>query len=54
MAKYVRPIGESKGIDLIISIEPFFNLVDTDWGSETGLGQRRGRVQINPNRASGL
>ena len=46
MAKYVRPIGESKGIDLIVSIEPFFNLVDTDWGSETGLGQLRSVVGV--------
>ena len=41
MAKYVKPIGESKGIDLIFSLEPFFKLNDTDWGGDTGLGQVR-------------
>lgn len=41
MAKYVRPIGDSKGIDLIFSLEPFFKLTDTDWGGDAGLGQLR-------------
>lgn len=41
MAKYVRPIGESGNTNLIIGIEPFVDLRDTDWGGEAGLGQNR-------------
>ena len=41
MAKYVRPFGESGGTNLIVGIEPFVDLRDTDWGGDSGLGQNR-------------
>ena len=41
MAKYVRPVGENGGTNLILGIEPFVDLRDTDWGGESGLGQHR-------------
>jgi hypothetical protein len=41
MAKYVRPIGEKGSTSLILAIEPFVDLRDTDWGGESGLGQNR-------------
>lgn len=41
MAKYTRPIGVSGDTNLIIGIEPFFDLRDTDWGGDSGLGQNR-------------
>ena len=40
-AKYVRPIGENGSTSLIVAIEPFVDLRDTDWGGESGLGQNR-------------
>jgi hypothetical protein len=46
MAKYVRPIGESQGIDLILSVEPFFDLVDTDWSGDAGLAQVRAVIGV--------
>jgi hypothetical protein len=41
MAKYVRPIGDDGGSNLVVSLEPFFNLSDTDWSGESGLKQNR-------------
>ena len=41
MAKYVRPIGENGSTSLILAIEPFVDLRDTDWGGESGLSQNR-------------
>jgi len=40
-AKYVRPIGENGSTSLVVAIEPFVDLRDTDWGGESGLGQNR-------------
>lgn len=39
MAKYVRPIAE--GRTFIVSVEPFFDLKDTDWGGRGGIRQNR-------------
>ena len=39
--KYVRPIGENERTSLVVAIEPFLDLRDTDWGGESGLGQNR-------------
>lgn len=39
--KYVRPIGNSNNRTLILNIEPFVDLKDTDWGGESGPGQNR-------------
>lgn len=41
MAKYVRPISEDGDKSLILGLEPFFDLVDTDWDGESGPGQNR-------------
>ena len=38
MAKYVRPIG-ARNNSLIVSLEPFVDLRDTDWGGDAGVGQ---------------
>ena len=44
MTKYVRPFAEDGDKSLIISLEPFVDLRDTDWGGESGLGQNRAFV----------
>lgn len=41
MTKYVRPFATDADKSLIIGIEPFVNLKDTDWGSDKGLAQNR-------------
>lgn len=45
MTKYVRPIGTGR-TNLILSIEPFVDLRDTDWGGDSGLGQNRTSVAV--------
>ncbi len=39
--KYVRPIAGEESANLVLAIEPFVNLRDTDWGGESGLRQNR-------------
>ena len=39
--KYVRKLVAGGDTDLIASIEPFFDLRDTDWGANSGLSQNR-------------
>lgn len=39
--KYVRPIGTGGNTNLILGLEPFVDLKDTDWGGDSGLGQNR-------------
>lgn len=46
MAKYVKPIGDGGRTRLIVAIEPFVDLRDTDWGGESGLGQNRVLIGI--------
>lgn len=41
MTKYTRSLGGQGNTNLIVSIEPFIKLNDTDWGGDTGLGQNR-------------
>ena len=41
MTKYVRPVGRDGRNSLVLGIEPFFALRDTDWGGDSGLGQNR-------------
>lgn len=41
MTKYVRPFSGDGNKSLIIGLEPFVDLRDTDWGGESGLGQNR-------------
>lgn len=49
MAKYVRRIGENGSTNLIIGVEPFVDLRDTDWGGESGLGQNRVFIGLGRN-----
>jgi Protein of unknown function (DUF2490) len=46
MAKYVHPIGASQKTELILGVEPFFDLVDTDWGGDAGLGSLRSTIGV--------
>ncbi len=41
MTKYVRPFAGHEDKNLIIGLEPFVDLRDTDWGGDAGLGQNR-------------
>ena len=41
MTKYTRPIGDDGVATLILGLEPFFDLRDTDWSGDTGLSQNR-------------
>ena len=41
MTKYVRPFAGDGNKSLIVGLEPFVDLRDTDWGGESGLGQNR-------------
>lgn len=38
---YARPIGSHGNTDLVVSIEPFLELRDTDYGARTGVSQNR-------------
>lgn len=40
LTKYARPVGSGK-TSLIVGLEPFVDLKDTDWGGDSGLGQNR-------------
>lgn len=44
--KYARPIGDAGKASLILAVEPFVDLRDTDWGGESGLGQNRTVIGI--------
>lgn len=46
MTKYTRPLGDDGSKSLILSLEPFVDLKDTDWGGESGLGQNRTYIGI--------
>ena len=39
--KYVRPISANGDTRLIVGLEPFIDLRDTDWGGDAGMGQNR-------------
>jgi len=41
MTKYVRPISADESTSLIVGLEPFLDLRDTDWGGDAGIGQNR-------------
>ncbi len=41
MAKYVHALGGTSRTDLIFAVEPFLDLVDTDWGGSARLSQNR-------------
>lgn len=44
--KYVRPIGDNDTSVLILSLEPFFDLQDTDWGGKSRLRQNRAFIGV--------
>lgn len=44
--KYVRPLRNAKETRLVVSLEPFVDLRNTDWGGQSGLGQNRAFVGI--------
>lgn len=46
MAKYVRPIESWQNASLVLAIEPFVNLRETDWGGDAGLRQNRAIVGV--------
>lgn len=46
MAKYVRPIGRDGKTSLVLALEPFVDLKDTDWGGKAGLRQNRVAVGL--------
>lgn len=39
--KYVKSLNPAGGVDLIASVEPFFDLEDTDYGARRGFNQAR-------------
>lgn len=39
--KYVRPVSVDGDTSLIVGLEPFVDLRDTDWGGDAGIGQNR-------------
>lgn len=41
MTKYVRPASADGNTILIVGVEPFVDLTDTDWGGDAGMGQNR-------------
>ncbi len=41
MTKYVRPLPGDGDKSLIVSLEPFLDLRDTDWGGDAGFAQNR-------------
>lgn len=41
LTKYVRPVGRSGNKSLVIGIEPFVDLRDTDWTGDAGMSQNR-------------
>ena len=41
MGKYVQPLGDTGRTDLVVAVEPFLDLVDTDWGGSARLSQNR-------------
>jgi hypothetical protein len=45
MAKYTRPIGAGN-TNLIVALEPFWDLKDTDWGGRSRLSQNRISVAL--------
>ena len=51
--RYTRPIGANGQRDLVIGLEPFVSLKDTDWSGESRLAQNRFSVGIAWRLAQG-
>ena len=41
LTKFTRPLGTDGRRSLILGLEPFFDLRDTDWGGSSGIAQNR-------------
>jgi hypothetical protein len=52
--KYTRPLGRTGKTSLILGIEPFVKLRDTDWSGSSGLGQNRTSIGIGWRASSKL
>lgn len=48
------PVGVTRNHRFVLSLEPFFNLRDTDWGAESGFLQNRSFVGLNVKAAKRL
>lgn len=46
MAKYTRPMSADGKTSLILALEPFVALTDTDWGGDAGLTQNRATIGL--------
>ena len=46
MTKYVRPFAGDSNKSLVVGLEPFMDLRDTDWGGDAGVGQNRTYIGI--------
>lgn len=44
--KYLRKLNPGGAVDIIASIEPFFDLAETDYGARRGLNQARGYLGL--------
>lgn len=54
MVRLDVPMEGSRDPRLVLSLEPFFNLRDTDWGAESGFVQNRSFVGLNFRAAKKL
>lgn len=54
MTKFVRPFPGDNNKSLIIGLEPFMDLRDTDWGGDSGLGQNRAFVGMGWRASNSL
>ena len=46
LTRYTRPIGLDGKQSLILGVEPFFDLRDTDWSGSSGIAQNRTYIGI--------
>lgn len=46
MARYARPIGSAGLTSLVLALEPFVDLRETDWRGATGLKQNRATIAV--------
>ena len=54
MTRYVRPFAGDGSKNLVVSVEPFVNLRDTDWSGESRLSQNRTFVGVGWRAAEKL
>ena len=54
MTKYVRPVSTDGKSSLILGLEPFVDLRDTDWGGDSGIAQNRTFVGLGRRISSKL